>query len=61
MELKKYQVELLKGIKVYLSALAKEQVGGNTPRWMLGKAFVFPVAVMRSGETVWARTCQASA
>jgi len=29
MELKKYQVELLKGIKVYLSALAKEQAGGN--------------------------------
>src|SRR6266478_1818925 len=29
MELKKYQVELLKGIRVYLSALAKEQAGGN--------------------------------
>lgn len=29
MELKKYQVELLKGIKTYLSALAKEQASGN--------------------------------
>src|SRR6266550_8807238 len=29
MELKKYQIELLKEIKAYLSALAKEQASGN--------------------------------
>jgi hypothetical protein len=29
MELKEYQVELLKEIKAYLSALAKEQAHGN--------------------------------
>ena len=29
MKLKKYQVELLKGINVYLSALAKEQASNN--------------------------------